>query len=469
MHTIRRTLTAQAVVLIALALLTARDGTAQAPEYAVLYSFQGDADGAEPNGVILENGKLYGMTFVGGANICGLNSFYPCGTVFELTPVKGAQWTKTILFSFNGTDGALPSQGLSGGTGPSPIFASNGVLYGTTQSGGSNDPNGSGLGGTVFALAPPAVAGGAWTETVLYSFSSSEQAPHSPYGGLLIGSSGELFGTTFSNARSPGASYYQGGTVFVVAPPAESGGTWTERNVANFDKDGLGALPMAGVVALGGSLYGTTWDIGGCGTVYEVSPPTIAGEAWTGTLIHSFGGPPSDGCNSFAPLTAGPDGVLYGTASIGGSATQCTVPPYLVSGCGVVFQLTPPETAGGAWTQTVIYSFTGTNGDGANPQAGVVLGQDGVLYGTTLLGGTATSGSPCSSFGASGCGTVFELTPPATPGGAWTETILHSFTGQDGDGSDPGPLFLSPSTGVLYGPTRGGGAFGQGTVFAVKP
>jgi hypothetical protein len=99
---------------------------------------------------------------------------YPCGTVFELTPVKGAEWTKTILFSFNGTDGSLPSQGVGGGTGPSPIFGSNGVLYGTTQQGGSN-AGGGGLnpGGTVYALAPPTVAGGTWTEgSVLISISS---------------------------------------------------------------------------------------------------------------------------------------------------------------------------------------------------------------------------------------------------------------------------------------------------------
>jgi hypothetical protein len=302
---------------------------------------------------------------------------------------------------------------------------------------------------------------------VLYSFSTSEQLPHTPFGGLLIGSSGELFGTTYSDAAPPGGSL-QGGTVFVVAPPTEPGGIWTERTLFNFETAGLGDLPLAGVVALGGSLYATNWEsdgIGGCGMVYEVSPPAIAGGAWTGTVIHGFGGPPDDGCNSDAPLTVGPGGVLYGTTAYGGSSPQCQTTP----GCGTVFQLTPPSTAGGAWTETVIYNFTALEGDGAYPEAGVVLGKNGVLYGTTILGGSATSGSPCSAFGASGCGTVFKLTPSTTPGGAWTETILHSFSGQNGDGSQPGPLFWSASTGVLYGPTRGGGAFGQGTIFAVKP
>jgi hypothetical protein len=120
----------------------------------------------------------------------------------------------------------------------------------------------------------------------------------------------------------------------------------------------------------------------------------------------------------------------------------------------------------------VIYNFAGTNGDGAYPSAGVVLGENGVLYGTTGYGGSATSGSPCVYLpGANvvnGCGTVYALTPPATPGGAWTETVLQSFTGQNGDGANPGPLVMS-SSGVLYGVATSGGTAGAGTIFAVKP
>jgi uncharacterized repeat protein (TIGR03803 family) len=225
------------------------------------------------------------------------------------------------------------------------------------------------------------------------------------------------------------------------------------------------------VVSVGGSLYGTAFGLG-CGDVYQLSPPTASGGTWTGTAIHSFGGPTSDGCASEAPLTVGPGGVLYGTTFAGGSGTPCSVLPYLSSGCGTVFQLTPPTTEGGDWTETVIYSFAGMNGDGALPAAGVVLGENGVLYGTTSYGGSATSGSSCIYYGGTsettGCGTVFAITPPAAPGGPWIETILHSFTGQNGDGANPGPLFLSP-TGVLYGATVAGGAAGQGTIFAVKP
>jgi uncharacterized repeat protein (TIGR03803 family) len=105
----------------------------------------------------------------------------------------------------------------------------------------------------------------------------------------------------------------------------------------------------------------------------------------------------------------------------------------------------------------VIYSFTATNGDGTFPSASVVVGKDGSLYGTTQSGGSAN------------LGTVFQLTPPATLGDPWTEMILHSFTGQSGDGATPLAGLTLNSAGVLYGTTSSGGTAGKGTVFAVTP
>jgi uncharacterized repeat protein (TIGR03803 family) len=216
-------------------------------------------------------------------------------------------------------------------------------------------------------------------------------------------------------------------------------------------------------------LYGTTLENGtdgGCGLVYELSPPVGGSGVWTPAATYAFGGWPSDGCESLAPLTEGPGGVLYGTTSAGGSGNCEGV--LANRGCGTVFELTPPAAPGAAWTETVIYNFTAANGDGAFPVTGVVLGKNGVLYGTTGYGGV-TSGSPCSLIGVVvGCGTVYELTPPTSPGGPWTETILHSFTGQNGDGAIPGPLTVGPD-GVLYGPTSGGGSAGHGTIFALEP
>ncbi len=214
-------------------------------------------------------------------------------------------------------------------------------------------------------------------------------------------------------------------------------------------------------------MYGTTHFSlieSGCGSVFQLSPPTVKGGAWNATSIYNF----SSGCGSEASLTPGPGGVLYGTTYFGSvSATPCTYP--INGGCGTVFQLTPPATAGGIWTETTLYSFTGVNGDGAYPSSSVVVGKNGALYGTTQYGGNATAGPPCSYYGVTGCGTVFQLTPPTLAGGMWTETVLHNFTGQNGDGAVPMAGLTWSSTETLYGTASSGGVSGKGTVFAVKP
>jgi hypothetical protein len=175
----------------------------------------------------------------------------------------------------------------------------------------------------------------------------------------------------------------------------------------------------------------------GCGTVYELTPPTQLGGAWTETTIHIFGETAGDGADSVAVLTVGPGGVLYGTTTAGGSG-MCPRPEGgPEDGCGTVFTLTPATTPGGAWEESVIYSFTGLSGDGAYAAANAAVGKNGTLYGTTQYGGSTTSACPGSYYVLPGCGIVFELTPSTTPGGQWTETILHSFSGQDGDGAIP--------------------------------
>ena len=95
---------------------------------------------------------------------------------------------------------------------------------------------------------------------------------------------------------------------------------------------------------------------------------------------------------------------------------------------GVAYRLAPPSQPGGSWTEKVLYSFGSQSGDWGLSN-GVVLSSGGVLYGTA-------KGSQDNCL--NGCGDVFELISPSTPGGTWTETILHAFAGDAaGDGSQP--------------------------------
>jgi uncharacterized repeat protein (TIGR03803 family) len=121
----------------------------------------------------------------------------------------------------------------------------------------------------------------------------------------------------------------------------------------------------------------------------------------------------------------------------------------------VVFELSPPSTAGGSWTFSLLYSFAGGL-DGCDPVAGLSLGKTGALYGTTQIGGSFRAG------------TVFRLTPPASQSGAWSETVLYRFTDSSTDGAGPdAPLILSG--GALYGTTRIGGPANGGTAFKLIP
>jgi uncharacterized repeat protein (TIGR03803 family) len=446
-----------AVLLAAMLRLFPFPDIAQSADYETLYSFKGSPDGAAPIGGLFvgQEGVLYGTTEVGGTS--------KYGTIFAMIPSATAPWKEYVLHNFTGSpDGAYPQGGLAYST-------TAGVFYGTTVDGGGGS-------GAVYQLAPPSTHGGAWTETVLYGVPSSRNSQNQyPIGNVFIDAEGTLFFATQGTINSSDSVIM--GTVDALAPPTTSGGAWTPYVLYALGNGGLvggpsGDWPFAGVVGYEGSLFGTTSYGGdlncgqfGCGTVYELTPPEAAGGVWTETTVYQFTGP--DGSYPAAGLTVGPDGVLYGTTSFGGTGSCSSYGEFF--GCGTVFQLTPPSSPDGTWTLSVLYSFTSLNGDGAYPLA-VVVGKNGTLYGTTESGGNfvATCPQPVGRAPA-GCGTVFELVPPTTPGGPWTENVLHVFAGAPGDGSVPtAGLALSPS-GILFGTTYSGGANGAGTVFAVAP
>jgi uncharacterized repeat protein (TIGR03803 family) len=199
-----------------------------------------------------------------------------------------------------------------------------------------------------------------------------------------------------------------------------------------------GGFPQGGVIAdAAGNLYGTTTSdgTGHNGVVYELTPGTGAGKQTQTTLYAFTGG--NDGAIPQAGLVIDAKGNLYGTTYEGGSA-----------GDGVVFELSPPKKGGTAWTEKVLWSFTGGN-DGGNPTDALILDSAGNLYGTATEGGTGV------------VGTVFELSPS---GKKWTETVLYNFTGNN-DGGEPYGKMLLGTDGNLYGTTAGYGQYNYGTIF----
>jgi uncharacterized repeat protein (TIGR03803 family) len=128
------------------------------------------------------------------------------------------------------------------------------------------------------------------------------------------------------------------------------------------------------------------------------------------------------------------------------------------NGCGAVFELSPPAAPGGTWTETTLYEFQGDE-DGAQPAGTLIMDSAGNLYGTTLDAGDV--------YGAC-CGTAFELSPPSSPGGTWTETVLHDFAGGS-DGYWPLSGLYRDTHGDLYGTTEIGGSGGSGIVYELIP
>ena len=273
------------------------------------------------------------------------------------------------------------------------------------------------------------------TQTVVHTFRSGGNDGLGAFGRVISDAAGNLYGTTALGGTA-GA-----GIVFEFTKP-QSSGSWTETVLYNFAGGNDGAQPYGGVIFdAAGNLYGTTYQGGpsNAGTVYELSPPSGRGGTWTETVLYSFAGG-SDGLGPQGDLIFDASENLYGTTDNGGSP-----------GNGIVFELTPGS--GGTWTETVLHRFL-TN-EGTSPRAAVVFDAKGSLYGTLANDG---------EFGA---GSVFRLKPPATQGGAWTETTIYMFTG----GFDGlGPLCtLLLHKGNLYGTTVRGGAYLAGTLFELVP
>lgn len=305
----------------------------------------------------------------------------------------------------------------------------------------------------------------------LHAFNGKDGA--TPYGGLLVDGSGNLYGTTLSQGL------YGCGTVFALG---EHGLTVRYNFVGGSDA----CAPAGGLVAdESGDFYGTT--VGGgsynFGTVFKLGPQ---GDE---TVLYSFGQNQNDGYYPDCTLLRSSTGELYGTATEGGSGS-CNGG----AGCGTVFKL---SSAG----EEEWYSFAG-GADGAYPLAGLIRGPQGEFYGTSISGKGGVYGtvfkisgkgdlvtlfafnlidgnSPIGGLlmdaagniygttymgGGAGWGTVFRLDSSGDM------TVLHTFSGVP-DGAGPSAGLVMDAQGNLYGTTTFGGGVlcpdGCGTVFKV--
>jgi uncharacterized repeat protein (TIGR03803 family) len=326
-----------------------------------------------------------------------------CKLIFTLllvavTCISSPAYTFNTLIIFDWTDGATPVD--------TPLVqGTDGNLYGTTLGGGSNGA------GTVFKMTPEGAL------TTIYSFCSLAKCADGaePYGGLVLASDGNFYGTTSQGGAVDGIS----GTIFKIT----SAGTLTTLHSFN-GIDGAG--PNAPLIqGADGQLYGMTQNGGSTnsGTFFTITPSGAL------TKLYDFSGALLNG-----PLVQGDDGNFYGTSEWGGA-----------NGYGMIFKLTPSGNF------SVQYSFDLT--DGSAPACGLVSASDGDLYGTTYGGGTNNS---CPN----GCGTVFKLTL------AGALTTLHNFDSTHG--SNPIAALIQATDGNFYGTTYGGGTQGGwGTVFKV--
>lgn len=438
-----RSFTARSVWISLLVLVGAWAGyghpaLAQVTE-TVLYSFKSGTDARFPLAPVIlgKSGEVYGNTAYGGPTTCPEG----CGAVFELSPPRRGQtaWTESLLWNFTGgPDGTRANPGMTAFKNSNSATRG---LWGVTDFGGRYNN------GTVFKLRDGKLS-------TLYNFTGGADGGFPT--AITADKQGALYGTA-------GGGAFGNGTVFKIDAIAGTFTTiWSFSGTDGSNPNGPLFIDDSGAV------YGTTVSGGitnstnsacfpsGCGTVFRLTPPPKRGQsAWTLTTLYFFTGE-ADGAQPAGPFFGGvvadKAGSLYGTTYSGGTFASICGDTF---GCGVVFKLTPPASGQGAWTETVIWSFSGY-ADGDSGSGPLLIDGKGAIYGTTQLGGIIPPEETCS-FGI-GCGVVFKLTPPAPRETAWTQTTLWSFTGF-GDGGMPVAGLVADKKGALYGTTENGGFF----------
>jgi uncharacterized repeat protein (TIGR03803 family) len=313
----------------------APDGT-----LSTLYSFPvEDNVPVRPVGGLIQanDGHLYGTSFIGGTE--------GAGTIFRVT--LAGQFTLLRSLGATGTDSSLPYTGL--------VQGPDNMLYGTTLYGGSG---GGGEGkGTIFRIA---LDGSNFS--IIHNFSGADG--ENPEGQLIVGSDGELYGTTLMGGSSNRGTIYRistGGVhtlLYSFSSLSAFGSIGTATNAT-------GANPRAGLLlAADGNYYGTTYQGGpdGAGTVFRMTPAGVV------SVFHSFKGPSRDGGFPLASVSQDAQGNFYGTTQAGAALDVGSA--WRISSAGEF---------------SLLHGFVDSSVDGSNPNA-TLLPANGSIYGASFNG-----------------------------------------------------------------------------------
>ncbi len=401
-----------------------------AQTFTTLVKFNGTPQPANPSQLLAGmDGNIYGVTSAGGTN--GTSS--TGGTFFRMTPAGKV----SVLYSFcalaNCADGARPN-GLT--------QTADGKFYGSTGQGGASDASiCSSVGGcgTFFEIGP-----GHPLKT-LYSFCSQANCNDGfgPGGALAVGRNGNIYGTTDAGGNLNGDNNCEEGcgTIYEMTP---TGALTTLHVFCSTPGCPVGSGGEGFTLGTDGAFYGATLDSASGdygGRLYKM---TASGNL---TVLYSFDPDTNGDAEPSLPIQAA-DGAIYGTVLSGGG-----------NGYGFFY-----KGVGGKLITLYSFCSLANCADGSAPNQ-VIQGSDGNFYGTTLVGGNTNA--DCA---ATGCGTLFQITP------AGTLTTLHSFCSETNcsDGSSPQGALIQASNGIFYGATLAGGSSsscggdGCGTIFSLS-
>ncbi len=366
--------------------------------FDLIHTFVQGPDGGNPFGLIGDGaGNVIGVGVNGGTGACYINNIKGCGVVFEFSPPAKGQtaWTETVLYNFTGgADGEYPK---------AITRDASGNLFGVTSGIG---PGCGKACGTVFELTPPQAGGSAWTETTLYTFNEKDGVPNleAP---PLVDSTGAVYGETEYSGSQVGMECMPNegcGTIFKLTPPAMAAAAWKKTTLWEFSGGSDGAFPFS-TLALdqSGNLFGLANEgglvsdcpplgngyLGGCGTMFELSPPSGGKGAYNFSLLWQFTNGLDGGFPFGTGLTTYHNGFMATTS--GDEITSF----------GSIDLLTPPRAGHQTWKEKTLFTFT-NDANGQQPTT-PLLQVGGVFYGMTFGGGTGSSPAPY--------GTIFSIKP----------------------------------------------------------